>query len=401
MKREYVLAVLMLAGVVLLSGCGGTAAVAEVADVPVVKAGDGIVADGIVVPERHAALSMDAGGTVVEVLIQEGDEVEAGQVLVRLDPADAQLAVERAEAALEVAQARLALMRAGARPEEVDTAMAQLTAAEAAVAQAAAQLAQLQSGLLDAEIAAAEAEVAAAAAVQFGAVKDHDKTVECFDLPGGKETCPLLGETEERARHALNAATESLEAAQTRLDGLKVEVSARVRAAQAALAAAQAQRDIAQAQLDLTEAGASLEEIGVVEAEVAAAQAVLAQMEEALADTELRAPFAGTVVFVDTRVGELVAPGVSVVRLADLGNLQIETDDLTELDIAQVDEGAPVVATFDAVPDLEMRGAVARIRSFGEKKQGDVTYTVIVKLDEQYARLRWNMTASVMIEPDK
>jgi HlyD family secretion protein len=384
----------------LFTGCGGTATAAEVTDLPVVKVGDGIIADGAVVPERYAALSLEAGGTVVEVLVKEGDDVEAGQVLMRLDPDDAQLAVQQAEAALGVAQARLVQVKAGARDEEVDAAAGQLAASEAAVVQAAAQLSRLQSGVLDAEIAAAEADVAAAAAVQFGAVKDHDKTVECFERPDGSEFCPLLGEMEERARYALNAATESLEAAQVQLEGLKAEVAARKQAAQAALDAARAQRDIAQAQLDLVQAGASLEEIAVVEAEVAAAQAALARAEEALADTELRAPFDGTAVVVDVRVGEQVAPGVPVVQLADLGNLQIETDDLTELDIAGVREGAPAVVAFDGIPGLEMKGTVARIRGFGEKKQGDVTYAVTVQLDERDARLRWNMSATVTIEPD-
>jgi HlyD family secretion protein len=399
MRREYMLAVLLMAGTALLSGCGGMAAAAEVTDVPVVKVGEGITADGIVVPEQRAALSMGAGGTVVEVLVEEGEDVEAGQVLVRFDPADAQLAVQQAEAALGVAQARLALVQAGARTEEIDAAMAQLAAAEAAVTQAAAQLAQLQSGVLDAEVAAAEAQVAAAAAEQWGAVKDHDKTMECFDAPGGKEICPLLGETEERARYALNAANESLEAAQTQLDAVKTQASSRVQAARAALAVAQAQKDMAQAQLDLLEAGVSLEEIGVVEAEVAAAHVSLARAEKALADTELRAPFAGTAVVVDTRVGEQVAPGVPVVRLADLSNLQVETDDLTELDVAAVGEGASVVVAFDAIPGSELTGTVVRIRSFGEKKQGDVTYTVTIQLDEQDPRLRWNMSATVTIEP--
>lgn len=401
MKQECLLTVLLFSGMVLLTGCGGTAAAAEATDLPVVKAGDGIIVDGVVVPEKYAALGFEAGGTVAEVLVEEGDDVEAGQVLVRLDAADAQLAVQRAEAALEVAQARLVQVKTGARAEEVDMAMAQLAAADAAVAQAAAQLARLQSGVLDAEIASAEAQVAAAAAEQFGAVKDHDKTLECFERPDGKEVCPMLGETEERARYALNAATESLEAAQAQLDSLRVEVAARQQAAQATLEAARAQRDMAQARLDMALAGASAEEIAVVEAEVAAAQAALAQAQEALADSELRAPFAGTAVVVDARVGELVAIGVPIVQLADLGNLRIETDDLTELDIAGVDEGASVVATFDGIPGLELTGTVVRVRGLGEKKQGDVTYTVTIQLDEQEPSLMWNMTATVTIKPEK
>ena len=40
-----------------------------------------------------------------------------------------------------------------------------------------------------------------------------------------------------------------------------------------------------------------------------------------------------------------------------------------------------------------------RIKEIGENKMGDITYTVIVIPDEQDDRLRWNMTATVVIEP--
>ncbi|MBA3533913.1 MAG: efflux RND transporter periplasmic adaptor subunit, partial [Ardenticatenales bacterium] len=44
-------------------------------------------------------------------------------------------------------------------------------------------------------------------------------------------------------------------------------------------------------------------------------------------------------------------------------------------------------------------GTVTRIRTIGENKQGDITYTVIVTPDKQDERLRWNMTAIVDIAP--
>ena len=44
-------------------------------------------------------------------------------------------------------------------------------------------------------------------------------------------------------------------------------------------------------------------------------------------------------------------------------------------------------------------GRVARIKPFGEKKHGDMTYTVLIQLDHHDEQLRWNMTAVVNIEP--
>lgn len=98
---------------------------------------------------------------------------------------------------------------------------------------------------------------------------------------------------------------------------------------------------------------------------------------------------------VDIRPGEYAAPGVAVLRLADLSSWQVETRDLTEIQVAQVREGQPVTVTLDALPGVELRGKVQRIEGFGENRQGDITYKVVVALDEQDQRLRWNMTATV------
>ena len=49
-------------------------------------------------------------------------------------------------------------------------------------------------------------------------------------------------------------------------------------------------------------------------------------------------------------MGEHVGIGSPVVRLADLTTLQIETDDLTELNVVRVREGASATVTFDASP---------------------------------------------------
>ena len=87
--------------------------------------------------------------------------------------------------------------------------------------------------------------------------------------------------------------------------------------------------------------------------------------------------------------------GVPVIELADFSVWQVETNDLTELDIVRIQERDEVLVTFDAIEDLEVAGIVVRIKSIGMEKLGDITYTVVVQLDEQDARLRWNMTAVV------
>jgi HlyD family secretion protein len=73
---------------------------------------------------------------VIALEVKEGDRVEAGQVLLRLDPrrTDAEMAMARADARRLSAQ--LEELRHGARVETIDAARAQLTSADSAAANA-------------------------------------------------------------------------------------------------------------------------------------------------------------------------------------------------------------------------------------------------------------------------
>jgi HlyD family secretion protein len=167
----------------------------------------------------------------------------------------------------------------------------------------------------------------------------------------------------------------------------------------ATLDAAQAAVDKAQAQVDRLRAGASNEQLAVANAEVQHAQAALTLAQVALNTTELRAPFAGVVAAIMPKVGEYVASGATLAELADMSSWQIETTDLTELNVVSVRTGSAAAMTFDAIPGLKLPGTVSRIRTLGENRQGDITYVVTVKPARHDDRLRWNMTASVTIAP--
>ncbi len=384
MKKSFVAGLVVLA--VLLSACGGSAEETptpevEMDFVPVVSV------TGEVMPAVWATVSAQTGGTVLEVLVEPGDEVAAGAPLVRLDPTDAQLGMQQAEASLEAAEAQLALLEAGPRPGEVAAAEAQIEAAQAALAQAAAQRDQLTAGATEAEIAAAEAEVVAAELARKAAEDQYDQIQ-------GK----IHGWVEQEAILQLRAAEEALEAAQARLAQVQDGAGAQIRAAQAAVQAAEAQQDVAQAQLDLLEAGATAEEVAVAQAAVAQAAVALETARVALDRSEVRAPFAGTVGAVAVRTGELVAPGQPLVTLGDLTTLWVETTDLDEIDVARVAVGQQAALTFDALPERVLAGRVTRISPMADPGAGGVHYTAIVVLDEIDPAIRWGMTAFVDIE---
>ena len=383
-----------------------------------------VVAEGAILPVQHATLSMAASGIVAEILIPEGEVAEEGEVILRLQSAHQRAAVAEAQAALDAAQASYAALEAGSRVQEIASVQATLDAAEA-------RLARLKEGSRPEEILAAEARLAAAQAALQRLYDGPDKPTR---IAAGAE----LGNAEAALRQAqaaydrvaarsdvamlpqslqLQQATNAYEAAQARYDALfddpeadlVTNARAQVKEAQAHLdrvrepateneiAEAEAMVQQARAQYELALAGPRGEELAAAAAAVDQALAGLEQVRASLADTELRAPFAGTVAALEVSHGEQVVAGMPIVQLAELGTWQVETDDLTELDIVRVEEGGPVTVTFDAIEDLQLAGTVQRIKAVGQEKLGDMTYTVIVRLDEQDPRLRWNMTAVVMM----
>jgi HlyD family secretion protein len=374
----------------LLTACGAAAEETATPEfetdlVPVVAV------TGEVLPATWAAVGAQTGGTVLETAVHPGDEVEAGALLVRLDPTDTELAVRRAEAALGAARAQQALLEAVTRPEQIAVADAQLQSTQAAVAQAAAQRDQLAAGTTEAEIAAAQAQLAAAEA-------DEKSARDAYDQIRG---VGVHGWVEEEAILRLRAAEEARAAAEAALAQVEGGAGARQSASDAAVWMAASQRDVAQAQLDLLEAGATAEEVAVAEAAVREAEAALELARVALERCEIRAPFTGTVGAVHVREGELIAAGQPVVTLGDLATLRVETTDLDEFDVARVAVEQRADVTFDALPEQVFAGHVARISPMAEPGSGGVHYTVVIELDEVDPAVRWGMTAFVDIEVDQ
>ncbi len=308
--------------------------------------GASITATGKVMPVLGVALNMTTGGVVAEVLVKEGSRVDANQVILRLSSVQEKAAVAQAQAKLAQANA----LRDGAvatrnNPQELDARIAQ--------AQGQANTAKYQVDAARANATSAETQKDAAGGMAIS--------------PGQK----VLMNNWYAAQSQLAAAQATYDGAQNNLKvlldmrahpiGLDAEVNSAVSAV-----------NVAQAELDSANA--------------------------ALAATELRAPFAGTVASLDVNRGELVASTAPVAHLADFSNWQIETTDLTELNIANIHEGDTATVSFDAIPGLELPGKVSKIRLYGDTKQGDIVYTVIVTPDQQDTRLRWNMTAKVSIQ---
>jgi len=387
---------LILLGVLLLGSCRQEETQEAMPVVPLDTEGRSI-AEAMVEPARWSELRFESGGTVArttgmlrryrEVLVQPGDTVQAGYVLARIDSTDAELEVQEAEAALTSAQARLALAKAGPRPEEITAAEEETAAASAALDRAIAQRDQLIGGATEAEIAAAQAELATAEATLQQVSEQHRQAYKQKDQ-----------QVREQADYDLRAAREAVTAAQSRLEALQRSAGARLRGAAAGVEAATAQVNVSQAQLALLKAATPPGEIASAEAEVQQAEAALAAAEVALERTSVRAPFDGTVTRVNVEVGNSVTPGEVVAVLATLDQLQLRTTDLTELDVVHLEVGQSVTVTVDAIPNTPWQGHIVRIDLRGVEYRGDVTYPVLIELDEVVPELYWGMTAMVEFE---
>ncbi len=385
---------------------------------------DVVTASGTLVPARWARLSFSLGGRVAEVLVTEGDQVRAGDVLARLDGKELSHAVHQAQAAFDTARAELTRLKAGATAQEIAAAEAavraaeaelarlaagarpeEIAAAEAQVRAAEAELARLRSEPKPEEIAAAQAAMNKAAAVVSAAQAAYDKVAWMPDISARPEAVALEQATSDylaakATYEALvrGATPEEIAAAQARVDQARAQLALlKAGAPSEELAAAQARADQARAQLARLQAGATAEELAAAQARVEAAQATLQQAQARLEQAVLTAPFAGAVARLEVRVGEVVLPGQPVLLLGDLSALQVETDDLSEEDVARVRVGAPVVVTLDALPGRTFRGRVTAIAPAASVDQGGTNYKVTVALEERDVAMRWGMTAYVEI----
>ena len=213
------------------------------------------------VEATEVRVAAEVGGRVVDLRVEEGKKIAAGDVIARLDTADVELAVRRARAERDQADAQLKLLQAGARPEDIRQARAQ---AESATADVAAAQAELDAA--DADLKRFEALLQANA----GSRKQRDDAATRKQVAASRVAA---------AREKARAADEAV---------------ARLRA------------------------GSRAEEISAARARVAAVDAELASLQKNLTDATVTSPVSGTVTSKLVDAGETVAPRTPLVVVSDL-----------------------------------------------------------------------------------
>jgi multidrug resistance efflux pump len=349
---------------------------------------------------RHFAnLSTAASGQVTEILAQEG-QVEAEAVILRLGDRE-QYQADLAAAELELLNAKQALddlhMNAG-----LELALSRKALAETneELVDAEDEYENLSRPFPQADLERARASVILAEKRVQKAEEDlalheqryKNKSHILWRFLSKKQFKDLL----ENLRRAKDLAKKRYEDALERYDDLKNHPD-EIELAQAQANLGLVQARIAEIQGDIAklENGPDPDKLAAAEARIKAAETALTATQSTLKNSEIVAPFSGTVAELNTHVGEWVDANQPVLVLADFSQWEIETDDLTELDVPEVRLGQTATIRPDAMPELELDGVVNAIKDLSEEKRGDVTYTVTILLNQVDPRLRWGMTVAV------
>lgn len=346
---------------------------------------DTVIATGHLVPNLSVYLTFLASGRVDEVLVQKGDHVSRGQVLVRLG--DRQLAA----AALVGAQAQVIAAQQAydllVRTAGLVNAQAWQSYMDAQKAHALAQLAwdRLDLNSIQEDIDTAQADVTSRKTDLENAQKDLDKY---SNLAANNVTRKSYEDKLRTAQINYDTAIQKLESLINKRDLVH-----------AALNTALAAEIEAKRTFENTQNGPDSDKLVLVQAQLDAARSQAAAAQSALDNYDLKAPFAGRVADVNVSVFQMVSPQTWAVALADTSLWYVDTSDLTEMDVVKISIGQAVQVTADALPGTTMTGVVESISEAPKVQGGDVLYTVHILLDNPDPGLLWGMTMEVTFSP--
>ncbi len=369
------------------------------------QSGVTILADGSVVAVKPVlAVSFTASGRLLELAVQPGDVVAAGDLIATLDDEALVDAVTNAE--FQVAQSEINLEQAQIEldrllewePDETAVALAEanLAAAQAALENAQTSDAAAGNSVTSARVSVDQAERQLADAQEaYNTAFDPGREWELGD-PFRKQ---LLENEREAATRNLQFAEENLQVARANyslaLAGLNndtaLNAEASVVSAQQALEQAQeppTAEQIEAAQLNVSQAELSLQQ----------SQLSLAQAQEAVQDAQLAAPTAGTVLSVEVAEGAMVGAGSPIITLLDTTKLEFHTNNLSERDLARIEPGQPVQVTLKAYPNDVIAGMVVRIGTQATGTVGDAAvFPVIISISSAELDIRPGMTGRAEI----
>ncbi|MDP5019070.1 MAG: efflux RND transporter periplasmic adaptor subunit [Dolichospermum sp.] len=342
-----------------------------------------ISASGKVQPVQSVNISPKSPGLLADLNVEQGDTVQQGQIIARMDNSEIKMRILQYQANLAQAKAQLAESQAGTRPEEI-------AQAKARVAQAQAQLSIVRDGNRLQEIQQAQAQVNSAKA---SVTLSQSRLKRYQDLA---KNGAISQDSLEQYISENSKAKANLEEAQRRLSLLKI--GNRNEDIQKQQAIVNQERE----GLRKLENGNRPEEIARLKAAVASAEAQLKQQQVQLEDTIIRAPFTGIITQRYATLGGYVSPAISASSNASATSTSIVAlarglevlANVPEVDISQIKQGQKVEILVDAYPEEVFQGQVRLIAPEAVVDQNVTSFQVRVALNTGKDKLRSGMNVS-------
>ncbi|MFN3532542.1 MAG: HlyD family secretion protein [Candidatus Brocadia sp.] len=297
-------------------------------------------------------ISTKVPGRISYICCKEGDAVRKGDRVITLEAKDLRASVKQAFAGVEKARA------------EVSVSEAAIESAKANIASA------------DAEIKSATADV----------VKNR---VQMEETKRQMDRAKALYEHEAISRESLDTTVANYDTAVANYDSSKAK-----------LTVAYAKKDAATAELNTAESQLKFAKAGLRESE-----ANLSYNRAKFADTIVKTPISGIVVFKALEKGEMATPGTTILTIVDLDNLYVRVD-IEETFIGSIALNSEAIIRTEGAPDRIFKGKVSEIGRYAEfAKQRDVlrgrqdikTFRVKITVDDPTGFLKPGMTVEAKI----
>jgi HlyD family secretion protein len=342
-------------------------------------------------------IAFKTAGRLIERTVDEGDAVKKDQVIARLDRDQLIAQRERESAGLKSAQSQLDQAISSLEWEKANMA-ADIEQRRADVVSNDARLAELNNGARPQEKLQAKAAVDSAQSEYERAKRDWDRGQQLYkDDDISTAQYDQYRNRFESADAALKNAHESQALV---LAGPRVEQ----------IDAARGQVEHAHGALKMAEAN-SLEIkrredlIAAQRAEIERSKANLALIDSQLADTIATSPCDGVVLVKSADVGEVLAPGTTVVTVGDIDHPWLRGY-VNETDLAKVKLGSRARVTTDSYPGKVYNGRVTFIASEAEftpkqiqtqQERVKLVYRIKIELENPNRELKSNMPADAEI----
>jgi len=342
-------------------------------------------------------IAFKSAGRLIERTVNEGDAVQKGMVIARLDREQLLRQRETAEAALQTAQAMLAESQTALRWQR-ETHQADMQLRNADLSAAESQLLQLKNGARPQEIQESKAAVAAAQSQYDQAKKDWDRAQTLY------KNDDISTSQHDQFRTRFESADANLKQAKERAalvqEGPRSET---IEGAAAQVARARASLRIGEA--NGIETKRREQDIVARLGDIERAKAQIALIDTQLADTIAVSPINGVVLVKAADVGEVLAPGTSVVTVGDIDHPWLRAY-IREQDLGRIKLGDKVRVTTDSFPGKAYDGHISFISSDAEftpkqiqtaEERVKLVYRIKIDVDNPRHELKSNMPADAEI----